>query len=199
MSRRKILQARHGLLWKRGSCHGPGKAHKGRKRKHKPFDRRVSCLSYGYHAYLFEILQVKGLLAAHDPRTLPPQLPLHRRRDIECGQGLVENLAGKLFQVRHRKDAPAFVILSVLRDSECLRGAAPRKPRSRFPPPCTPSLYASRAKPTRYAAQAAHSDDLSQDESPAPFQTRLVPPPRFFRSRAPPPALPPPPPVLAMC
>src|SRR5215469_17229441 len=199
MSRRKILQARHGLLWKRGSCHGPGKAHKGRERKNKPFDRRVSCLSYGYHSYLFEILQVKCLLAAHDPRTLPPQLPLHRRRDIDCGQGLVEDLAGKLFQVRHRQDGPSSFTLSVLRDSECSRDAAPRKSRPRFPPPCTPSLFASPAKPRPCAAPAPRSDDSSQDEAPALFQTRPTPRPRSFRFPGPRPALPHPPPALARC
>ena len=94
---------------KRWSCDHPFESHKGCKRKHQPFDHCVSRLAHGYDPYLLEILQVECLLTAHDPRALPPQLPLHRRRDIDCGQGLVEDLAGKLFQVRHKQDGPSFV------------------------------------------------------------------------------------------
>ena len=108
MSRRKIFEARHRLLWKGRGRHHSFKPYKRCKRQRQSLHHRMSRFSHRHDAYLPEFLQVQRLFAAHDSRALPPQLPLHRRRDIYCGQGLVEDLAGELFQFRHGRLAPSF-------------------------------------------------------------------------------------------
>src|SRR5215475_14650314 len=131
----------------------------------------MSCFSHRYDAYFPEILQVQRAFAAHDSPPLPPQFPLHRRRDIDRSQGLVENVAGELFQIRHERVAPGSPFKSsALLDSARSPAAGLAKAPPRSPRPCTPSLRASPAKPRRYAAPARRSHAAAPDESPALFQ-----------------------------
>src|SRR6266446_2944211 len=112
----------------------------------------------GHRSQLIELAQIEDLAVAKQARSRAPQPALHRRRNIDRSQCFVENLAGELLQIRHKRFAERLLkIPAALPDSARSAAAARKKAPPHFVPPCTPSSYASRVKPMPDAAPVPRS------------------------------------------
>src|SRR5258708_13958678 len=188
MPRPEVLHSGPWLSRRRRRGYHAIKPHKRRHHLCPPLHHPMRRFPDRHHAQFFEIPQIDSRFTAHQQRSLAPQLPLHRRRNIDRRQRFVENLPGQLLQVRHERSAWKFFTMpSELLDSKCSAAVFPRTGQRHFPPRCTPFLFASPAKPTQCAAPAPHSPVSARDESTARSHKHPAPRPRFSRPPAPPP------------
>src|SRR6266478_3754485 len=157
MASNEILHSRHwSPRWCRRRDHTLN-PQKWRQHQFQSFHHGMRRFTDCHHAQFFEITQIYFRFTAHQHRALAEQLALHGRGNIDGCQRFVENLPGKLLQLRHEGCPWSLATVSLeLRGSTCSAAVAPQTMRRHSPPQCTPFSYASLRTPTQCAAPVPH-------------------------------------------